>query len=423
MRENFLHYIWKYKKFDVLNLKTTQHESVDLISVGMHNHNSGPDFFNAKLKIGEQLWAGNVEIHIKSSDWFAHGHEQDKAYDNVILHVVYEHDTEIFRNDNSTIPTLELNQLINPIVLQNYQKLFSKKAKWINCEPDFAQTEDFILNHWLERLYIERLERKSKSIEALLKASQNDWEAVLFILIAKNFGLKVNGEAFLSLAKQTDYTVIRKSQSDLQSLEAVLFGQAGLLDNDIEDVYFQQLKKEYIYLKQKFQLDNTYVLPLQFFRLRPPNFPTLRLSQLASLYYTHHNLFSKLMVCETLEDMYQLFKIAASQYWNTHYTFHKSSKRSEKVLTTSFIDLLVINTIIPLKFSYAKHKGEPENEQLLELVRTINPENNSIVKGFNTLKYSCKSALESQALVQLKTDYCNKHQCLKCAIGHSLLNK
>ncbi|MBR9847358.1 MAG: DUF2851 family protein, partial [Algicola sp.] len=332
MRENFLHYIWKHKKFDVLNLKTTQHESVDLISVGTHNHNSGPDFFNAKLNIGGQLWAGNVEVHIKSSDWFAHGHEQDKAYDNVILHVVYEHDTEIFRNDNSTIPTLELNQLINPIVLQNYQKLFSKKAKWINCEPDFAQTEDFVLNHWLERLYIERLERKSKTIEDLLKASKNDWEAVLFVLLTKNFGLKVNGEAFLSLAKQTDYTVIRKSQSDLQSLEAVLFGQAGLLDNDIEDVYFQQLKKEYIYLKQKYQLDNTYVLPLQFFRLRPPNFPTLRLSQLASLYYTHHNLFSKLMVCETLEDMYQLFKIAASQYWNTHYTFHKSSKKSEKVL-------------------------------------------------------------------------------------------
>ena len=169
--------------------------------------------------------------------------------------------------------------------------------------------------------------------------------------------------------------------------------------------------------------DSTYILPLQFFRLRPPNFPTLRLSQLASLYYTHHNLFSKLMVCERLEDMYQLFKIAASQYWHTHYTSQKSSKKSEKALTTSFIDLLVINTVIPLKFSYAKHKGEPVNEQLLELVSAINPESNSIVKGFNTLKYSCKSALESQALVQLKTDYCNKHQCLKCAIGHSLLNK
>ena len=423
MRENFLHYIWKHKKFDVLNLKTTQHESLDLVSVGIHNHNSGPDFFNAKLKIGEQLWAGNVEIHIKSSDWFAHYHEQDEAYDNVILHVVYEHDTDIFRKDNSTIPTLELKQFINPNVLQNYQKLFSNKNKWINCESDFAQTEDFVFNHWLERLYVERLEQKSKTIEDLLNTSKDDWEAVLFQMLTKNFGLKVNGDAFFSLAKATEYSVVRKSQSSLQSLEALFFGQAGLLENDFEDGYFQQLKKEYDFLKQKFQLDNTYVLPLQFFRLRPPNFPTIRLSQLASLYHEQHNLFSKLLESETLEDFYQLFKVSTSEYWKSHYTFQKTSKTSDKVLTTAFINLLLINTIIPIKFCYAKRKGETINEQLIELMRAINSENNSIVKGFNTLKNISKSALESQALVQLKSNYCNKHQCLKCAIGNSLLNK
>lgn len=423
MRENFLHYVWTYKKFDVLNLKTTQHEVLELISVGHHNHNSGPDFFNAKLKIGEQLWAGNVEIHIKSSDWFAHRHEQDPAYDNVILHVVYEHDTDIFRKDNSTIPTLELKEVIHPNVFQNYQKLFTNSTKWINCESDFAQTEDFILDHWLERLYIERLERKSKIIEDLLKASKHDWEAVLFKMLTKNFGLKVNAEAFFSLATMTDYSAVRKSQSKLLSLEALFFGQAGLLDRDVEDDYFRQLKENYAFLKQKFQLDNTYVVPLQFFRLRPLNFPTIRLSQLASLYHQQRHLFSKLMLSETLEDFYKLFKVSASEYWNSHYTFQKKSKTSEKAVTKAFIDLLLINTIIPIKFCYAKRKGETINEQLIALIRTINSEKNTVVRGFNALKSISRSALESQALLQLKTDYCNEHRCLKCAIGNSILNK
>ena len=423
MRENFLHYIWKHKKLDVLNLKTTQQESIAIISVGSHNHNSGPDFFNAQLKIGEQLWAGNVEIHIKSSDWFAHHHEEDKAYDNVILHVVYEHDSDIFRKNNSTIPTLELKHYIKADVLQNYQKLFSNRFKWINCELTFAETEDFVLNHWLERLYFERLERKSKHIEDLLKSSKNDWEEVLFKLLTKNFGLKVNGDAFFSIAQTTEFSIVRKSQSNALVLEALLFGQSGLLESDMEDRYFQQLKEEYLFLKQKFQMKNTYVLPIQFFRLRPTNFPTIRLSQLASLYHKQQHLFSKIVVSETLEEFYELFKVSVSLYWKTHYTFQKTSKFSEKTLTTSFIDLLLINTIIPIKFSYAKRKGEPVNEQLIALIRMIDSEKNSIIKGFNRLKKISNSALESQALVQLKTEYCNKHQCLQCAIGNSLLNK
>lgn len=423
MRENFLHYIWKYKKFDILNLLSTENQSIVLISVGRHNHNSGPDFFNAKLRIDQQLWAGNVEIHVKSSDWYAHHHEQDQAYDNVILHVVYDHDAVIFRKDNSTIPTLELKHYINTDVLANYRNLFSEKTKWINCENEFPYTEDFILNHWLERLYFERLERKSKTIEDLLKSSKNNWEEVLFKLLAKNFGLKVNGDAFYSLANATDFSVIRKSQSSLVALEALLFGQAGLLTKDIEDAYHKQLKEEYRFLKQKFQLSNTYVLPVQFFRLRPPNFPSIRLSQLASLYNKNHNLFSKMLACNTVEDFYTLFTIATSQYWKSHYTFQKTSKPIEKIVTKSFIDLLLINTIIPLKFSYARLKGETVGDELIALVRSIASEKNSIVKGFNSFKNVSKSAMESQALVQLKTEYCNKHQCLKCAIGNSLLNK
>ena len=247
-------------------------------SVGQHNFNSGPDFFNAKLQIGNQLWAGNVEVHIKSSDWFLHNHEQDKAYDSVILHVVWEHDTDVFRKDNTSIPTLQLRDFTNKAVLNNYEKLFSKNGKWINCENDFALVDDFVLINWLERLYFERLERKLETIKMLLEETKNDWEAVLFIMLAKNFGLKVNGESFYSLAKSIDFSVVRKSQSNLTAIEALLFGQAGMLVDDLEIAYYLQLQKEYQFLKQKFKLKNNGVLPIQFFRLRPPNFPTIRLS-------------------------------------------------------------------------------------------------------------------------------------------------
>ena len=423
MRENFLHYIWKHKKFDILNLKTTQQKDIALVSVGRHNHNSGPDFFNAQLKIEEQLWAGNIEIHLKSSDWYAHQHQKDEAYDNVILHVVFEHDVEVFRSDNSIIPTLELKHHINHEMLKRYKKLFSKTSRWIHCESDFNQTEDFILNHWLERLYIERLERKSKTIENLLLASKNDWEATLFQLLAKNFGLKVNGDAFFSLAQSIDISILRKTQSNLLSLEALFFGQSGMLKKEVEDSYFQKLKQEYNFIKRKYQLTNDFGIPIQFFRLRPTNFPTIRLSQFAALYHVEQNLFSKLLMMETLDEFYKVFKISATPYWKTHYTFQKISKTSEKRLTKSFIDLLLINTIIPLRFSYAKQNGRDINEQLIKLIRDIKSEKNAITKRFNNLKQISKTALESQALVQLKTEYCEKHQCLKCAVGNSLLNK
>ena len=235
MQEDFLHYIWKLKKFDTSDLKTTNNEVVEIVSVGEHNQNSGPDFFNSQLKIGNQFWAGNVEIHIKSSDWFVHNHEIDSAYDNVILHVVWEHDTEVFRKDNTEISTIELKKYVSKTALENYQKLFSKSDTWINCENDFKSVDDFTISNWLERLYFERLERKSNEIEKLLKSSSNNWEAVLFKRLAKNFGLKVNGESFLSLANSIEFSIIRKQQSNLLSLEALLFGQAGFLEDDIQE--------------------------------------------------------------------------------------------------------------------------------------------------------------------------------------------
>ena len=423
MQEDFLHYIWKLKKFNTADLKTTNKEVVEIVSVGEHNYNSGPDFFNSQLKIEDQLWAGNVEIHIKSSDWFVHNHEIDSTYDNVILHVVWENDTEVFRKDNTEIPTIELKKYVSKTALESYQKLFSQANTWINCENDFKSVDDFTIINWLERLYFERLERKSQDIEKLLKASSNNWESVLFIMLAKNFGLKVNGDSFLSIANSIDFSIIRKQQSNLASLEALLFGQAGLLENDIQDTYFMELANEYEFLIQKFGISNTNVTPLQFFRLRPPNFPTIRLSQLANVYYQHQNIFSKIIEINAIEDFYELFNVGTSLFWETHYTFGKASKKSKKVITKSFIDLLLINTIIPIKFSYAKHIGKLNEEPILNLIQEIVLEKNSIVEKFNELKTISKSALHSQAWIQLKNEYCDKNKCLQCAIGNRLLNR
>lgn len=421
MQEDFLHYIWQHKKFDVLRLKTTQNESLDIVKVGQYNVNSGPDFFNAQINIGGQLWAGNVEIHIKSSDWYVHNHEQDAAYDNVILHVVWEHDSEVFRKDNSQIPTLELCHYIDKHLVENYKSLFSNTNKWINCENHFAEVDAFILDNWLERLYFERLERKSDSILELLVQSKNDWEAVLFKLLAKNFGLKVNGDVFFSLANSFDFSIIRKIQSKPDLIEALFFGQVGLLENDHQETYYLQLRKDYRFLKQKFQLDNQYVLPLQFFRLRPPNFPTIRLSQLAMLYNKHLNLFSKLMTAQSLEEFYKVFDISASSFWETHYTFGKQSKATNKSLTKSFIDLVLINTVLPLKFCYTKHLGQRNDEQIISIATAINSEDNSIIKAFNSLKNVSNTSLQSQALIQLKTEYCDKNKCLQCAVGNAVI--
>lgn len=422
MLEDFLHYIWKYKKFDVSNIKTTDKEIIQVQSVGQHNFNSGPDFFNAQLKIDDQLWAGNVEVHIKSSDWFLHNHELDKAYDNVILHVVWEHDTDIFRKNNSKIPTLELKEYVSKTALNNYEKLFSKSGKWINCEQDFSSVNDFEMSNWLERLYLERLERKAEHIYAVLLTSKNNWEAVLFKMLVKNFGLKVNGDSFLSLANSVDFSIVRKTLPNNTTLEALLFGQAGLLKQPIEEPYYIELLKEYEFLKQKFSLSNENAIPVQFFRLRPPNFPTIRLSQLATLYHQNQNLFSKIIETNTLDDFYKLFTVATSPFWESHYTFGKLSKKSKKTLSKPFIDLLVINTIIPLKFSYAKFLGQNIDDSIINLMESIASEKNSIIEKFNSFKLISTSALQSQALIQLKNEYCNKNKCLQCAVGNSLLH-
>ena len=424
MKEEFLHYVWKYKKFAFAKAQTTTSNAISLISVGMHNQLAGPDFFNAQLYIEDQLWAGNVEIHLKSSDWYAHGHEADPAYDSVILHVVWEHDIDIFRLDNSSIPTLELKKFVTKDTLSNYKTLFSRQQeKWINCETHLREVPKSILDHWLERLYIERLEYKTQSIQSLLLQTHYDWEAVLFCMLARNFGTKINGLAFHSLAETIDFGIVRKCARIPFQLEALFFGMGGLLSKNSTDSYVLQLHGEYEFLKNKFSLENEGVLPIQFFKLRPDNFPTIRLAQLAQLYHKHSDLFQKLMNAKTLKICYEIFEVAASSYWDTHYSFSTPQKKREKRLTKSFMDLLLINTVIPLKFAYNQHQGKAEQENILSLISEIKPENNVIIKKYSSLGLPTKNAQETQALLSLKTQYCEPHKCLSCGIGNWLIGK
>ena len=422
MKEEFLHYLWKFKKFDPLNLKTFNGEEITIINVGQYLELAGPDFFNAQITIGNQKWAGNVEIHIKSSDWYVHHHERDEVYENVILHVVWEHDTEIFRKNNTEIPVLELKKYVDAATITNYQSLISPKS-WIFCEKQLKEIDGFTINNWLERLFFERLERKSKPIFELLVQTKHDWEAVLFCLLAKNFGLNTNGEIFSKIAQSIPFSVIRKESFEVENLEALLLGSAGLLDSEKEDTYFKDLKFRYFYLLHKYQLEKRIVEPVQFFKHRPDNFPTIRLSQLANLYHGHQNLFSRISTATSAKGIYEIFEISASDYWQNHYQFDKESPKKKKKLSRSFVDLITINTIIPLQFAYAKSQAKEISEDLIQLLNEVAPEKNAIMDKFNSFGIKSKNAFESQSLLQLKNEYCNKSRCLECAIGMELLKR
>jgi len=420
MKEDFLHYIWKFKKFDSLNLKSVQGELITILKTGDYLELAGPDFFNAHIEIGNQKWAGNVEIHLKSSDWYLHNHEKDPAYKNVILHVVWENDTAIFRENNTEIPVLVLKDYVSKEIIENYKALVSPKT-WIYCERQLKDLERFVFKNWQERLFFERLERKSKFIAHLLEETNQDWEAVLFCLLAKNFGLNTNGNSFLQISMAIPFSVIRKESFEIENLEALLFGTAGLFEVEKEDVYYKDLKFRYFYLLHKYQIEKTYTEPLQFFKLRPDNFPTIRLSQLAALYHKHQNLFSKIIELKSVDAVYRLLSVSASSYWQNHYQFDKESPKKSKTLSKSFIDLLIINTIIPLQFTYSNIMGESISEDLIDFMNEVASEKNVIIDKFNSFGIQSKTAFESQTLLELKNEYCERKSCLKCAIGLELL--
>lgn len=420
MKEDFLHFLWQFKKFDLARLYTTQGEKLTIISSGLYLQKAGPDFFNAQIVIGAQKWAGNVEIHRKSSDWYLHNHETDPNYDNVILHVVWEHDTEVFRKDNTELAVLELSKFVSGKMLENYESLMLDKT-WLFCEKQIASVDSFVLDNWKERLFFERLEKKSRLIWNTFSETLNDWEALLFCLLAKNFGLNNNGETFLKMALSIPFQKIRKESFEVKNLEALFYGRSGLLNNENEDVYFQDLKGRWDYLRNKHLLKRIYIEPVQFFRLRPSNFPTIRLSQLANLYHSKPNLFSEVIESKSLAEFYKIFNVSASDYWNEHYQFDRQSHRKEKKLTNTFIDLLLINTVVPLKFAYAAYVGNDISEEVVQLLSEIPAEKNIIIDKFRDFGIVANNAYETQALLQLKNEYCNKKRCLECGIGLELM--
>ena len=422
MKEDFLHYLWQYKKFDVSALKTVQGESLIIVHSGSNLQNQGPDFFNAQILLDGQKWAGNVEIHVKASDWYLHHHESDSNYDNVILHVVWEYDTPVFRKNNVEISVLEIKNYVAKEALEQYFNLTSKK-NWIYCENQLKDVDLFILKNFQEKLFFERLERKSIIIDELLKETENDWEAVMFCVLAKNFGLNTNGNSFLKMAQSIPFSVVRKESFEVENLEALFLGTLDLLPKHPEEEYGKKLKQQFSYILQKHQLPKVFIEPVTFFKHRPDNFPTIRLALLAMLYHQRQNLFSQLISVSNKNDFYRIFNLSVSKYWETHYQIDKISPQKTKLFSKSFIDLLIINAIVPLQFAYAKSKGIEISEHILELLSEVALERNAIIEKFQEVGVKVANAFDSQSLLQLKNEYCNKNKCLKCTIGIQLLNQ
>ncbi|MDR2362109.1 MAG: DUF2851 family protein [Prevotellaceae bacterium] len=419
MKEEFLHFIWEHALFDKSNLRTTRDEPLEIVTPGQHNTDAGPDFFNAKIRIGDTLWAGNVEIHRRSSDWARHVHSDDRSYDNVILHVVLEDDRPVARPDGQWLPTLVLRYA--PELEQSYTDLLQSPA-WVPCRNVLKQTEPFRINYFLGRLLVERMERKSQQIIDVLQATQNDWREVFYRLLFRSFGFSINADPFEMLATATSLVAIGKHRHSLTQIEALLFGQAGLLQGEATDAYHRTLQTEYAFLQTKFSLTPLEKHIWKFLRLRPFSFPTIRIAQLAKLLQQSHHLIDKVLYFRNVNELYTLFNVRASEYWDTHYLFGKTAKRYPKVLGRASIERILINLVTPFLFTYGRRQGdETLCDRALALVETLPPEKNQITAGWERLGVAADSAFYTQALIQLKTNYCNNKQCLKCSIGASLL--
>jgi len=422
MKEAFLHLIWKLKKFDLSQLQTTDGQALSVLNFGTHNHNSGPDFLNGSIKYKDNIWHGHIELHVKSTAWNQHKHQDDKAYNSVILHVVYEDDGPIKTYNGNTIPTLVLKGRIAKSSFRKYEMLTNSLDK-IPCTNHMHKVDWDLQSFFLQRVLVERLEQKCERILERLKDSNNDWENVLYGLLSKYMGLKVNGAAFEQLVHLTPYSLLKKVHSDQELTEALLLGQAGLLMNQ-KDTYIIALKKEYEHLRHKFSLTPMSGVEWKFSRLRPANFPTIRIAQLASLYHRTPRLFSSIVMLPTISHIYELLDTMASSYWNTHYVPGKASAFSIKKIGKTTKDLLIINVIVPLLFTYGKKTdNEILKEKALHLLEELKAEDNSIIRLWKSLGKSATSAYESQALLQLKTVHCDNFNCLNCQIGNNILFK
>ncbi|HBL75320.1 MAG: hypothetical protein A2W90_20535 [Bacteroidetes bacterium GWF2_42_66] len=419
MKEDFLHFIWKNRLFSKSNIKTVSGEKLEIISTGTHNFDSGPDFFNAKIRIGNTIWAGNVEIHTKASDWYLHRHNEDDAYNNVILHVVETADREVLVN-GKVLPCLVLNY---PAKLKENYLLLLQSEQWIACEDRFRLIDPFEVKFWSGALLSERLLSKTGEIRFILQQNKNDWNETFYQLLARNFGMKTNALPFELLAKATPLNILGKHKNNLFQIEALLFGQSGLLNEElIGDDYFLKLREEYSFLYKKYKLNPIEAHLWKFMRLRPVNFPTIRISQFAQLICKSTALFSKILETESLKTLELFFDVESSEYWANHYRFNKASAKIPKRLGSSAFQNIVINTIAPVLFIYGDINEKHElKDRALRFLDELPAESNSIIDGWEKLEIRAKSAFESQALLQLKNGYCKNKKCLDCRIGAKII--
>lgn len=422
MTEDFIHYIWRYQRFDQRNLHTTDGESIQLLRRGDYNHHAGPDFTDARIRIGDTLWVGNIEIHCRSAEWYQHQHDQDPAYRNVILHVVLDEDRQVFRSDGSKIPCLTLRERIPPGLPQAYFRLL-QEGDWVPCQHFWPKVTAVTKELWLDRQAIERLEERALELEGWLEQVGGDWETLCFQVIARSFGLPVNKDPFLLLSQRLPLTLIGRHRAKLLDLEALLFGQAGLLDDiPAEDPYALRLQQEYHFLRHKYQLESLPGTMWKMLRMRPANFPTVRIAQFAALLFQTVHLFDKIRAVQNLAEIQHLLTVRVSPYWRHHYRFGQDAAGKVPVLGPAMMQIITINAIVPLIFAYGRyHQEMAYQEKALAILEQLPPEDNHQIRAWKKLGYQAGSAFQTQALYHLKKRYCDERQCLHCAIGHHIL--
>jgi len=419
--ERLLHYVWKYKLYNPSDLITAEGMPIQVIDPGIHNTDAGPDFFNAKIKVNNTVWAGSVEMHEKASDWNVHKHDQDNAYDSVILHVVGLDDTPIYRTNGEIIPQVLIS--VPEPVRHNMHWLLHQDTV-MPCLPYLSQIDPVHISGWIESLLQERLERKTNDISHLLELYNNDWEEVFYIQLTRSFGFGVNSDAFEWLAKSLPFRCIRKQRDNPVHIEALLFGQAGMLEYPGNCPYYLLLQREYNFLKKKYSLKPLDVSLFKNLRVRPGNFPFQRLAQLAAVWIAYDSLFSMMLEAKTIHQMKGYLRQTPTEYWKTHYHFRDTSPSKEKTIGEDSLSILLINTVIPMLFTYGKETRQAEYcEHAVRLLEKIPPEKNSIVHSFTKAGMAVRHAGDSQALIQLKRVYCENKKCLYCRIGFRFLKR
>jgi len=422
--EDFLHYIWKFRLFNRMGLRTTDGEEIEVFSAGMAHTDGGPDFQNARIRIGETTWAGNVELHVSSADWNRHGHQTDGAYGSVILHVVYKDDKPVVMADGRKVPTLELHNRIPEELYQRYHQLIFSNQKFIPCEATLKTVNDMTMRNWLTRVLVERLEKKSAAVIEALAVNRGDWEETFYRFLAANFGFKINALPFEMMAKSLPQIILAKHKNYPLQIEALIFGQAGFLEDDFVDEYPRKLKEEYNFLRKKHKLVPVEKHLWKFLRMRPQNFPTIRLAQFAALVINSNHLFSKVLEIKDVAALRDLFANSqVNEYWQTHYRFDAESKPASKNMGTGAVDILLLNTVATTLFSYGKHlQKQYFISRALALLEYLPGEKNNITDDFVTFGVKSTTAFDSQALLELKNSYCNHKKCLQCAVGNKVLN-